>query len=328
MFRTSTAVGEATIPDPLLYREELPRLIRLYPLGQPVEIATNSGFIENAVHALWSRFPNIFGDSAIALRIGVSEQDAEISCTRVTTRGQEHLVSMVGGANNFGVADLRRGFGFAWLTRDVAANIPLVISGFLEPLVYLMVSARHFAQVHGACVSLRRQGVILCGESGAGKTCLAYACARAGWRLVSGDAIQIARSSAGSHIVGRPYTLRFRESARLLFPELRSFPASLSLHGKADIEVETADLAIDSELETEASHVVFLNREPGVRAPFLDAVPFEEAFAYMLRVVFYGDEGLRIAQKQSLAEFLQRPVLRLTYSDLNDAERVLRGLVE
>jgi hypothetical protein len=235
---------------------------------------------------------------------------------------------MVRDGENFGVADLRRGFGYAWLTRNVAAHSPGVIAGFLEPLVYLMVSARHFAQVHGACVSLNGRGVILCGESGAGKTCLSYACARAGWSLVSGDAIQIVRPSSGNHIIGRPYSLRFREPAKELFPELRRFTASHSPQGKFDIEVETSDLAIDHQLEARASHVVFLNREPSVREAFFEPVSFDEAFGYLLQVVFYGDESLRSAQKQSLADLLARPVLRLTYSHLDDAEQALRRLLD
>jgi hypothetical protein len=192
----------------------------------------------------------------------------------------------------------------------------------------MMVSARHFAQVHGACVSLWGRGVVLCGESGAGKTCLAYACARAGWQLVSGDAIQIVRSSQGGEIIGRPYSLRFRESARLLFRELHNLPVSHSPNGKLDIEARPSDLGVDSALETRASHVVFLNRVSGVSRPFFEDVPYEDAFAYLVQVVFYGDESLRAAQKKSLAELLARPVLRLTYKDFDSAEPALRSLVE
>jgi hypothetical protein len=328
MSRRPDASKDAAVPDPLMYGPELPRVVRLFPLGQAVEISTNSLPIENAARSLWSKFPKLFDDPPVDLRIAVSDKEADVSTGCITTRGQGHLVSMVRDGENFGVTDLRRGFGYAWLTRDVAANAPEAIFGFLEPLVYLMVAARHFAQVHGACVSLKGRGAILCGESGAGKTCLAYACARAGWSLVSGDAIQIVRSSAGNHIVGRPYSLRFRESAKFLFPELRKFPARVSPQGKTDTTVDTADLAIDSELEAQASHVVFLNRQSEVRESFFDSVPFDEAFEALLQVVFYGDERLRTEQARSLAELLNRPVLRLTYSDLNDAERALRHLVE
>jgi hypothetical protein len=318
----------AVVPDPMLYGQEFPRRVTVYPLGQAVEIATNSLSVENAALSLWSQYPLIFDSSTISLRIAVSERDAESPYTSPTPRGQGHLVSIITSSDNFAVADLSDGFGFAWLTRDLAGRLTSLISGFLEPLVYLMVAARHFAQVHGACVSLRGRGVVLCGESGAGKTCLAYACARAGWQLVSGDAIQIVRSSSGREIIGRPYSLRFRESARRLFPELANLQTSLSPSGKIDIEAKTMDLAIDSTIETRASHVVFLNRVSGVSEPFFDTVPFEEAFAYLVQAVSYGDEALRSAQKKSLAELLTRPILRLTYANLDGAERALRSLVE
>jgi len=316
------------VPDPMLYGQELPRCVTVNPLGQAVEIATNAICVENAAVSLWSQYRRIFDSPAITLRIAVSDRDTECPHFPPTPRGHGHLVSIVGGPDNFAVADLTRGFGFAWLARDLAGHPSSLIPGFLEPLVYLMVSARHFAQVHGACVSLRGHGVVLCGESGAGKTCLAYACARAGWQLVSGDAIQIVRSSHGGEIVGRPYSLRFRESARRLFPELGNLPVSHSPSGKLDVEARPSDLAVDSALEAQASHIVFLNRVPGASESSFETVPFEQAFAYLAQVVFYGDESLRAAQKKSLAELLARPVLRLTYTDLAGAERALRSLVE
>jgi hypothetical protein len=321
------ATAEPTVPDPLLYGPELPCVVTLFPLGYAVEIATNCQAIEAASHALWSRFPRLIDSAAIRLRIVVSDRDAEIPHAPRVTRGQEHLVSIVGGSDNFAVADLRQGFGFAWLTRDVAADQAGIIRDFLEPLVYLMVAARHFAQVHASCVSFNGHGVVLCGGSGAGKTCLAYACARAGWQFVSGDAIQIVRSSGGSEIIGRPYSVRFRESARALFPELQHRPATRTPHGKADIEVGTSELAIETSLEARASHVVFLNCRAGVDRPFFDTVPFDEAFSYLAQAVFYGDDALRAEQRRCLAELLTRPVLRLTYSRLDDAERALRGLI-
>jgi hypothetical protein len=314
-------------PDPLLYAQELPHVVRVCPLGQTVEIATNSIAIGNAAVTLWGRYPRLFADTPITLRIAVSDRDAAaVPHPPSVPRGQGHLVSIVCGPDNFGVADLIQGFGFAWLTRDVAASQSAVILNFLEPLVYMMVAARHFAQVHAACVSLDGRALVLCGGSGAGKTCLAYACARAGWQFVSGDAIQIIRSSAGCEIVGRPHHIRFRESATALFPELRNRRSSRSSPGKLDIAVDTAELAINVALEARATHVVFLNRRSGIGNPLFDDVSFEEAFSYLEQVVFYGDETLRAAQKKSLAKLLDRPVLRLTYSDLNAAEQALRGL--
>jgi hypothetical protein len=322
------ASATPTLSDPLLYETEFSHVFTVFPLGQAVEISTNSSALENAALSLWSRYPQLFDSAKIYLRIAVSEQEAAAPPPAPVPRGQGHLVSIIRNADNFGMADLRQGFGFASFTRDVAANRSAVSWDFLEPLVYMMVAARHFAQVHASCVSLGGRGVLLCGDSGAGKTCLAYACALAGWRLVSGDAVQIVRSSKGRDLIGRPYAIRFRESARWLFPELRNHQPRRSEHGKLDIEVDTADLAIGTALEARASHVVFLKRESGVARPHFSTVPFEEAFARLEQVVLYGDKTLRDAQKQTLAELLQSPVVRLTYSDLNGAEQALRRLVE
>ncbi len=179
----------------MLYSQELSRLTTVFPLGQTLEIATNSVAIQDAARSLWSRYPKLFESSPMSLRVAVADHDSERPHSTTVPRGQAHLVSLIRDSANFAIADLRQGFGFAWLTRDIASNRAAVISEFLEPLVYLMVLARHFAQVHASCVSLNGRAVVLCGDAGAGKTCLAYACARAGWQLISGDAIQIVRSS-------------------------------------------------------------------------------------------------------------------------------------
>ncbi len=128
-------------------------------------------------------------------------------------------------------------------------------------------------------------------------------------------------------MIGRPFSVRFRESARLLFPELRNYAISHSQNGKADIAIDTADLPIDVAVEGQASHVVFLNRVSSTPEPFFTKAPREDAFAYFEQILFYGDEMLRAEQRATLAELLTRPVLRLTYSDPAKAERALRSLL-
>jgi type II secretory pathway predicted ATPase ExeA len=323
-----TAAPSYCIPDPLLYDQALPRCSMLFPLGQALEAWTNSELVETALEDLWIRYPRLFDDAPMVLRIAASGERSSAQAAMAVPRGQGHLVSMICGSDNFAIADLSRGFGYGWITPDVAEDRSVLVRNFLEPIVYMMVSARHFAQVHASCVALDGRGVLLCGESGTGKTCLAYACARAGWQFISGDAIQIVRSSGGAHVVGRPWSIRFRESARRLFPELGRREAVRSAHGKIDIELDTAELGLETAVKTRADHVVLLNRVEGLAEPRFEGVCFDEAFAYLEQVVFYGDRELRQAQKRCLAELLQRPVLRLSYSNLSGAERALRRLLD
>ena len=314
-------------PDPLLYGVEMPRIATFFPMGHAVEIATNSSAIETAAGKLWSRYPKLEAGAPVRLRVAVAAHEARLPPQPEMPRGQEHLVSIVHGTENFAVADLAQGFSFACLTQDVAEDQSSVTWYFLEPLVYLLLAARHFSQVHASCVMRNGRAVLLCGDSGTGKTCLAYACARVGWSLVSGDATQIVRASAGRIVTGRPFSIRFRESARQLFPELQRWPVRCGPNGKPDMEIDTADLKIDVAIGGQASHVIFLNRVRGAREASFHPVPFEEAFAQLDQAVVYGHEELRRQQRRSLAQLLELPALRLTYSDLNDAERALRGLL-
>jgi len=79
---------------------------------------------------------------------------------------------------------------------DEALGSPLFRHYFLETLALTALDAIFFTPLHAACVSRAEVGTLLCGDSGAGKSSLAYACARRGWTLVSDDAVHLAPGSA------------------------------------------------------------------------------------------------------------------------------------
>jgi hypothetical protein len=228
---------------------------------------------------------------------------------------------------NFAIADLAGAFGFAWLTQDVAADPAYSRYYFLEPLVYVTISALHLTPLHASCIALNDRAVVLCGESGAGKTSLAYACARRGWRYLADDAAHIVRSSRDHSVVGRPYTIRFRESARWLFPELNRFTASRRPSGKIDFEIETQELGLAIALKHSASHIVFLRREQGSAPAHLKPFPREEAERRLAQVICFGNERIRSEQRESIRNFVTLPISELIYSDLESAELSLRSLV-
>ncbi len=69
------------------------------------------------------------------------------------------------------------------------------------------------------CVTGRTR-VMLCGDSGAGKTTLSYACARAGWTYICDDASYLLNSGTDRTVMGTCNQVRFRPPAVELFPEL------------------------------------------------------------------------------------------------------------
>jgi hypothetical protein len=313
--------------DPLGYDRPLPLTARYYPMGFALDLATNSADILAAAARMWAQFPATSHQHAANLRVFVEDHDATVSPVPCMPRGQNHLVSMIHGPENFAVCDLAGSFTFASLTRDVARDQAYVRYHFLEPAGYLMIDARHLSPVHASCTALDGRAVLLCGDSGAGKTSLAYACARRGWTYLSDDATHIVRGRADRTVVGRPFRIRFRESARLLFPELNQFTPERRPNGKLDIEVETGALGMAVALESNATHLVFLNRQNAFAPTRIEPFARREAAQRLQNLTCYGDERVRSAQRRALTEFLRLPIVELTYNDLDGAESALRALV-
>jgi hypothetical protein len=319
--------------DPLGYDIPLPLRSRYYPMGFPLDLATNSTEIIEAADWLWQKFSlstevNRSEPRPATIRILVEDCDARTPPIAGMPRGRNHLVSFVHGPDNFAVCDLAGSFTFVCLTRDVACNQPYVRYHFLEPAGYLMIDARHLTPVHASCAALNGSAVLLCGESGAGKTSLAYACARRGWTYLSDDATHIVRGRDDRRVVGRPFRIRFRESARQLFPELNRFQPELRPNGKLDIEVETEKLGIPVAVAGQASRIVLLNRRPEPVAATIAPVTRRKAARHLRNPAVYGDRNILWSQNRALASFLELPVGELTYHDFDSAERVLREFVE
>jgi hypothetical protein len=299
-------------------------------MGFPLDLATNSTDIIAAADWLWKKFPataESAGARPARMRIVVEDRAARMPPVASMPRGRDHLISMVHGPDNFAVCDLAASFTFACLTRDVARNSAYVRYHFLEPAGYMMIDASYLSPVHASCAALNGQAVLLCGDSGAGKTSLAYACAQRGWTYLSDDATHIVRGRKDRKVVGRPFRIRFRESARHLFPELKRFKPELRPNGKMDIEVDTDKLGIPVALAGHASHIVFLNRCPGSGDALITPVARNTAKRRLRNPALYGMQSVRGNQKRAIEQLLHLPAAELTYHDFDSAERTLRALL-
>ncbi len=230
------------------------------------------------------------------------------------------------GPNAYAKANLAEGWAEITLPVTRAAQVDYVNYHFLEPIAHLLLAMPHYAFAHGSSIALNGQALVLCGEAEAGKTCLAYACARAGWTFLSGDATHFLHKSGEFAVAGRPFSIRFRESARDLFPELRAWPSEVRPNGKRSIEVGTAKLNILTALRARASHLVFLERKARAKVT-IEPMTADEAFERLNIHVFFGGEGIRAAQRATLHRYAMLSCVRLIYSDLQEAEVALRALI-
>jgi hypothetical protein len=262
----------------------------------------------------------------MTMRVAVTKQRGIFPARPCLPIGQEHLVSMIHGPEDFAVCDLAASFTYARLTQAVAADSAYVRYHFLDPAVYLMAEAARFCPVHASCIALNGRAVLLCGESGAGKTSLAYACAKRGWTFLSGDATYIVRDTSEAIVAGRPHSIRFRAEARRLFPELGVYLPERRPNGKLDLELDTKELGLDTAFRSKACAVVFLNRKSDERPATIASFPRANGFMQLSQAICYGNTHIRTAQKTALLNFLELPALELTYTDFDRAEQVLRVL--
>lgn len=311
--------------DQLAFRFRLPLSATLHPMGFPLELRTNAEDVLIAATDLWSSYPQLSAVEPVRLSVAVNGVP-ENALLNPTLRGYEHLFCIVQSSGNFAVADLTRGSAYVLLTPEMAANREQFRYRFLEPLVYLMIDSLHTVPLHASCVALESGAVVLCGDSGAGKTSLAYACARNGWTYLSDDATHILRRRDDYLVAGRPNRIRFRESARKLFPELAGYPPACRPNGKWDIEVASKRLGLRTAYRAEARAIIFLNR---TEASLCSLAPFSrtEAREILEGVICYGDERSRAEQITALHCFLNLPVFQLTYKDGDQAEKELRRLL-
>jgi hypothetical protein len=313
--------------DPIFYDVELPLLGTYHPLGFSVEIATNSDQVLLTAEESWGHFRKIMSEPPVQLRVMVLDGGPCPSLVAPTVRASRHLLVRVLDAANFSVSNMEMGFASCWLTRAVAAERRYLDYEFLERMAWDLLDQLYLTPLHAACVRLENKGVLLCGDSGAGKSSLAYACARKGWMFLSDDSNRLIRKCNQPRVVGNPHQSRLRDSAMELFPELRDREITRRGQGKLSIEVPTAAMdGVTTITESSVDYVVFLKRGQA-GPPRLMPFPRERALPWFEDVICYREESVREAQRASLRNLLNAEILELHYDDLDSAVAVLEAMV-
>jgi hypothetical protein len=306
---------------------DLPLRRRLYPLGFPLDLETNSQDIIEAASEGWGHFSQTFEEAPVRVSLAVVEGDALTQQAGSHFFWREHLMTIFDGPLNVMVCDFRQGFACGSVTRAVAMDHSLVRYRFLMASANTLIEQRALAPLHGALIVRNGIGVMLCGESFAGKSTLAYACSRAGWIYVSDDATFLVRGSQGRCAIGDPHSIRFREDARRFFPELADRLTVVRPNGKPAIEVFTRELPITVASQCSIDNVVLLARQNSGAAR-LTRYPKAQALEDWKKYAVLGTEDVRAAQLDCHRRLLEAGTWELEYSSLDGAIARLEQLVD
>jgi hypothetical protein len=323
---TADVVEPGISGDPLLRSIDLPLKRVFHPLGFSVEVITNSEVILVAAEESWGGMHRVFSEPPLELRIALSEDGSGVCPPAPVYRAQRNLLSIVADARNFAVCDRDQGFAFAWIDADPVEYQSYLRYHFLESIALNLLSAFCVTPLHAACVEFHDKGVLLCGNSGAGKSSLAFACARAGWKYISDDASYLVRRGSTRLIAGNSHQVRIRPSARELFPEVKGFMPTPWAAGKPSIEIPTLLLPyVTTASHTTVEYIIFLNRIEGAAA---ELVPFSKEVARHWAnqsPAATGDNDE--VQAASLHDLLNAQLLELRYSGLESAVDYLQKMI-
>jgi hypothetical protein len=311
------------------HRLEVPELSLkeiFYPLGFATELRTNSAEVLSQARDQWSMSEKQFDIEPIRVDVHVVEGDSTECPPTPICRIMYPLVINVADKDNYSIVDLERGNTQITVSRAAEKHSSYLKYFFLLSSPLCHIATRYATTVHAGCVALSGCGVLLCGDSGAGKSSLSYACARAGWTYVSDDASYVFNGGTDRLVIGASHQVRFRPSAAQLFPEMDGLELTPRAAGKPSIELPTATLpGITCAPTAQVDFLVFLNRNvPGAQE--LVSYPKDVA-RRMLQQGLYGPAESLAMQHATLERLFTAEIFELRYTDLNWAVLRLETLV-
>jgi hypothetical protein len=300
-----------------------------FPLGFPARILSNSPRVMEAAEQSWNCFEPAFHGQTfefiVEVKTGAGAAETLPPAPVHVVKGS--LIFQIANRHNFFIIDMKRGRAVARVSQATANCARYLRYHILEGAVLCLIATMRAVPVHAACARVAGKGVLLCGDSGEGKSTLAYAGARSGWTYVSDDATYIPMYRDDRMAIGNSHRIRFRPSGVELFPELAGRPVTPRAAGKPSIEVPTSEWPeIATTRATPIDHVVFLNRR---HADTHELIPLRVSAVWpWFTQHLMSPPETRPAQEAALASLLGAGLFELRYSDLGWAIERINQLAE
>lgn len=297
-----------------------------FPLGFPLRVRSNSAEALDVCRMKWGYFEQEFDTDPMETHIHVVETRSRECPPAPAYRVVEKMLLVTADADNVCIAQFPVGKTRMVVSSAAIAHPSYLSQTFLEAAAASQIWTRLATPIHAACVAIGGRGVLLCGDSGAGKSSLSYACARAGWQFISDDCSYLLHNETGRQVLGDCHQVRFRPSAVELFPEIAGAEIAPRLDGTPSIDFPTSIWpAIEAKRGARIDFMVFLNRrQPGMA----DLVPYPKEVAYcFIRQNLFGTSQTKLAQCAGIERLMNAEVLELRYQSLDWAVSRLERLV-
>ena len=304
---------------------DLMQSLTLYPFGFPVEIMTNSSEILESAKRSWGHYKSKFSLPPLKLTVEVDSNGGLERPSAPIVRVWDGVLFIVADPNNMIVCNLLKGDAYGWINQASLVDDRYLRYYLLEAAVLSLISASRATPVHAACLSLNGHGFLLCGDSGAGKSSIAYAAAQAGWSYLSDDATYVANCAGNLLAFGNSHQMRFRPETLTLFPELSAKKITPRFAGKPSVEVPTADMREVSIVdEVKLDYTIFLKRGSSLPAQLLPVRP--EVIRDYVASTFFKTSEVRQLQERNMEHILALKHFDLYYNTFEEALNLLRKL--
>jgi HPr Serine kinase C-terminal domain len=243
-------------------RENLPLKARFFVAGSIWDMESNS---EEIVRAMRETFDQAGGKQPADLHLRFHVDFAINDQPRWSTphfRALDHLYYATYGPCDSMLVDQigRRVIGS--FSPAAAADLRHWKQIVLPVLLGIVSASIGVTPVHCACVVKSGSGLLLGGESGAGKSTTALELSRNGFSLLSDDCTYLSRSATGVRAWGLPTPVKLLPDAVSYFPELASLEPVLSLNGEWALNVDPTEISsVERCLSCAPRWLVFLERK-------------------------------------------------------------------
>ena len=321
----ATGLAKREPADPLKADLPLPFHHVLFPYGFPVHVKSNDPVVIRAAETSWGSFTQRFRETPIEIRFVVTNLPTRRKPAIPQFCAQSNLLTIVADGQNFACCDLLAGFGFAYLTKAITTHTEYLRYYFLEAMAYTLLDTCHLVALHAACLQFGPHGYLLTGESGVGKSTLAYACARRGWTYISDDSCSLVRRRSGRTVLGNSHAFRFRPSVSSLFPEITG--TARPRNGKPTIVIRSEQIPnLRTAHECEVDFVIFLNRSAKPVPASLSRVSRQSALPRLFQRVWPPELPIHEERLQAVEHLLAAELYELTYSGLDEAIDLLERM--